>query len=94
MNKLEKEKIKKHKLANFNINIINKYACNMYDKTCNLLTLGAHAQQGLQQLVFVSVYDYSHTTGYEAAYERNQQLQCYKGRKNNAAILLHSRDMA
>ena len=25
------------------------------------------------------VYDYSCTTGYEAAYERYQQLQCYKG---------------
>ena len=37
------------------------------------------------------------TTGYEAAYERYQQLQCYKGRKNNVAILLkqlRSRDMA
>ena len=35
--------------------------------------------------------------GYEAAYERYQQLQCYKGRKNNVAILLkrlRSRDMA
>ena len=29
--------------------------------------------------VCVSVYDYSRTTGYEAAYERYQQLQCYKG---------------
>ena len=28
----------------------------------------------------------SRTTGYEAAYERYQQLQCYKGRKNNVAI--------
>ena len=27
------------------------------------------------------VYDYSRTTGYEAAYERYQQLQCYKGLK-------------
>ena len=31
---------------------------------------------------------YSRTTGYEAAHERYQQLQCYKGRKNNVAILL------
>ena len=39
---------------------------------------------------------YSRTTGYEAAYERYQQLQCYKGKKKNVAILLkrlHSRDM-
>ena len=44
-----------------------------------------------------SVDDYSRTTGYEAAYERYQQLQCYKGMKNNVAILLkrlRSRDMA
>ena len=44
---------------------------------------------------FVSIY--SRTTGYEAAYERYQQLQCYKGRKINVAILLkrlRSRDMA
>ena len=43
------------------------------------------------------VDDYSHTTGYEAAYERYQQLQCYKGMKMNVAILLkrlRSRDMA
>ena len=33
--------------------------------------------------VYLSVYDYSRTTGYEAAYERYQQLQCYKGKKNN-----------
>ena len=30
----------------------------------------------------------SRTTGYEAAYERYQQLQCYKGRKKNVEILL------
>ena len=39
----------------------------------------------------------SRTTGYEAAYERYQQIQCYKGRKINVAILLkrlRSRDMA
>ena len=40
--------------------------------------------------VCVCVYDYSRTTGYEAAYERYQQLQCYKGRKNNVAILLET----
>ena len=47
--------------------------------------------------VCLSVDDYSRTTGYEAAYERYQQLQCYKGMKTNVAILLkrlHSRDMA
>ena len=47
--------------------------------------------------VCVCVYDYSRTTGYEAAYERYQQLQCYKGKKKNVAILLkrlRSRDMA
>ena len=49
----------------------------------------------LSVCLFVS--DYSRTTGYEAAYERYQQIQCYKGRKNNVAILLkrlRSRDMA
>ena len=44
--------------------------------------------------VCVCVYDYSRTTGYEAAYERYQQLQCYKGKKKNVPILLRSRDMA
>ena len=47
--------------------------------------------------VCLSVSNYSRTTGYEAAYERYQQLQCYKGKKNNVAILLKrlgSRDMA
>ena len=43
------------------------------------------------------VYDYSRTTGYEAAYERYQHLQCHKGTKNKLTILLkrlRSRDMA
>ena len=43
------------------------------------------------------VYDYSRTTGYEAAYERYQQLQCNKVIKNNVVILLkrlRSRDIA
>ena len=47
--------------------------------------------------VCLFVDDYSRTTGYKAAYERYQQLQCYKGMKNNVAILLkrlRSRDMA
>ena len=47
--------------------------------------------------VCLSVDDYSRTTGYDAAYERYQQLQCYKGKKNNVAISLkrlRSRDMA
>ena len=46
---------------------------------------------------YLSVDDYSRSTGYEAAYERYQQLQSYKGMKNNVAILLkrlRSRDMA
>ena len=44
----------------------------------------------------VHVYDYCRTTGSEAAYERYQQLQCYKGMKTNVAILLkrlRSRDI-
>ena len=48
----------------------------------------------LSVCLFVSIY--SRTTGYEAAYERYQQIQCYKGRKNNVAILLkrlRSREM-
>ena len=47
--------------------------------------------------VCVCVRDYSRTTGYKAAYERYQQLQRYKGMKNNVAILLkrlRSGDMA
>ena len=47
--------------------------------------------------VCLCVRDYSRTTGYEAAYERYQQLQCHKGLKNNVAILLkplRSGDMA
>ena len=31
--------------------------------------------------VCLSIYDYSRTTGYEAAYVRYQQLHCYKGKK-------------
>ena len=64
--------------------------------------LELYAQRGLIRLrrsvsVCLSVYDYSCTTGYEAAYERYQQLQCYKGKKTNVAILLKrmgSRDTA
>ena len=47
--------------------------------------------------VSLFVSDYSRTTGYEAAYERYLQIQCYKGRKKNVAILLkrlRSRDIA
>ena len=64
-----------------------------------LLTLGAHAQRGVTVVglcVCLSTTILA-TTGYEAAYERYQQLQCYKGMKNNVAILLkrlRSRDMA
>ena len=57
-----------------------------------LLTLGTHAQRGLcshsaclSVCVSITILDYSY---YEAAYERYQQLQCYKGKKNNVAILL------
>ena len=38
--------------------------------------------------VSLFVYDYSRTTGYEAAYEGYQHLQCHKSMKNNVAILL------
>ena len=41
----------------------------------------------LSVCLFVSYY--SRTTGYEAVYERYQQLQCYKGMKNNVAIFLN-----
>ena len=46
--------------------------------------------------VCLFVHDYSRTTGYEAAYERYQHLQCHKGTKNKLAILLkrlRSRDI-
>ena len=46
--------------------------------------------------VCLSVHDYSRTTGYEAAYERYQHLQCHKGTKIKIAILLkrlRSRDI-
>ena len=64
--------------------------------------LGAHARVTVVVLcvclsVCLSVYDCSRTTGYEAAHERYQQLQCYNGMINNVAILLkrlRSRDMA
>ena len=36
--------------------------------------------------LFVCLSVYSRTTGYETAYERYQQLQCYKGMKNNVAF--------
>ena len=48
-------------------------------------------------VLIMRVYDFSRTTGYEAGYEQYQQLQCYKGKKKNVAILLkrlQSRDMA
>ena len=68
-----------------------------------LLTLGvrmrseSYSSRSVCVSVCVSVRTKSRTTGYEAAHERYQQLQCYKGRKNNVAILLkrlRSRDMA
>ena len=47
---------------------------------CHSLTLGAHAQRGLRS-VCLSVYAYSRSTGYEAAYERYQQLEGYESMK-------------
>ena len=51
-----------------------------------LLTLGMRSEgygsRSVCLFVCLSVCDYSRTTGYEAAYERYQQLQCYKGKKN------------
>ena len=44
---------------------------------------GSAAPGSVCLFVCLSVDDYSRTTGYEAAYEQYQQLQCYKGRKNN-----------
>ena len=52
---------------------------------------------GLYLSVCLFVGDYSRTTGYEVAYERYQEFQCYKGKKTNAAISLkrlRSRDVA
>ena len=47
-----------------------------------------HSESYSSRSVCLSVYDYSRTTGYEAAYERYQQLQCNKGKKINVVILL------
>ena len=55
------------------------------------------SSRSMRLCVCLCVRDYSRTTGYEAAYELYQQLQCYKGKKNNVAILLkplRSGDMA
>ena len=41
--------------------------------------------------VCLSVHDYSRTTGYEAAYEQYQQLQCYKGMKNESTEVQNPR---
>ena len=71
------------------------------EKTCG--QTNPHLNQPTNRLrsvcLFVCLFvcDYSRTTGYEAAYERYQQLQCYKGKKKNVAILLkplRSGDMA
>ena len=85
-------------IYNYNNVLVRVLSSNTYE----YLTLGAHAQRGLQCVsecvsVCLSVYDYSRATGYEAAYERYQQLQYYKGTKTNVAILLKRlrlRDMA
>ena len=69
------------------------------------LTLGAHAQRGLQYLVCpcvclsvcLCVDAYSGTTDYEAAHKLNQRLQNHKWVKNKKAIFqkrLRSGDMA
>ena len=61
-----------------------------------LLIHGVHEHRGLQY-VRLSAYDYSGATGYEAAYERYQQLQGYESMKTKKAIFLkrlRSRDMA
>ena len=44
--------------------------------------------------VCLFVHDYSRTTGYEAAYERYQHLQCHKGKIAILLKRLRSRDMA
>ena len=68
------------------VNLINpRRACAASSRSCVCL--------------FVSLFvgDYSRTTGYEAAYERYQQLQCYKGQEKNVALSLkrlRSGDMA
>ena len=75
--------------------------CNIFNprRACaaRVTVLGLCVCLSVCLFVCLSVDDYSRTTGYEAAYERYQQLQCYKGMKNNVAILLkrlRSRDMA
>ena len=47
-----------------------------------------YSSRSVYLFVWLFVCDYSRTTGYEAAYERYQQLQWYKGKKNNGPILL------
>ena len=42
--------------------------------------------EGYGVSVCLFVYDYSRTTSYEAAYERYQHLQCYKGMKTNDCV--------
>ena len=70
--------------------IINpRYAVRMHSE--------GYSSRSVCLFVCLFVSDYSRTTGYEAAYERYQQLQCYKGKKMNVAISLkrlRSRDMA
>ena len=74
-----------HKVSKLSISLINpRRAC-----AARVTVVGL--------FICLSVDDYSRTTGYEAAYERYQQLQCYKGMKMNVAILLkrlRSRGMA
>ena len=88
--------------CNSSINHCTSIVIFMYVTICMfVLTLGAHAQRGLQYLVCpsvcLSVYAYSRSTGYEAAYKRYQQLQGYESMKIKKAIFLkrlRSRNMA
>ena len=71
--------------------------CGVFSETAPLQRSGTSCIVCLCAVGHFPVDDYSRITGYEAAYERYQQLQCYKGMKNNVAILLkrlRSRDMA
>ena len=62
------------------LSVINPWrAC-----AATVTVVGLSVSQSVCLSVCLSVYDYSRTTGYEMAYERYQQLQCYKCMKNVA----------
>ena len=68
-----------------------------YDSLCRRSSRSPIMLSILLVIVCLFIYDYSRTTGYEAAYERYQPFQCYEGMKTNVGILLkrlRSRDMA